>query len=262
MDNYRQFRWTSKLFSEDEMSSPVDIIKMHTEELTEEWNMDIETFIIMDARNENASQPAAVSAIRDFCEDYPLLVRDTETVDYEVEREGIKKQNELVFREINERRETRTRWTNVSKEFLVELAKRRRRNRLSKWKKRKPAAKKPLARADDDPLLASLEEFYGKFDLVIADLEDRQELIEIEEFKQLVIQDLCDRSDALLEFKRRLPFVIQELMQKVVIHDLKHEGLLPYAPKATKTLLCDEWIEVPDDESIAYETDWIVWDEF
>ena len=272
-DHYPEaFQWaTSKLlllekrFDDDQkddgdhdVNPDVDTIWTRTGEFSQEWNMDDESIIITHSRTSKSEGEEAQRVA-------PIL--DADELDFDLdkrEREEVKMLKERVFEEMKERIQIRKRWGDVAKELVKEHKKRRRKSKCKKKKTQQGFnAKKYIPRpyfGEANPLLTSLEEFYVKFDLVVADLEDRQNLIEIEEFKQLVIQDLSDRSEALCEFKQRLPVVLQELMEKVVIHDLKHDGLLPNKPKRIKPLLCDEWIELAEDEPIADEADWIVCD--
>ena len=71
---------------------------------------------------------------------------------------------------------------------------------------------------------SELEDFYVRYDDVMSELLDRMELIELHGFKQLVIQDLSERSVAVQSHQSRLQLVLRELMQKFVIDELIEEG--------------------------------------
>ena len=263
--------WTSQLFSVDHVdscsSSPtVNNVWSHPEELTQEWNADDDSYIVRRNSAEVLTQKAQGKG------------GDDDVVSFhsqEEERKEIKKMmKEYVFKEMKQRIRIRAKFKrDVIKELLGECEKRQKQShssqeRIIRDSQRNRAVSGATGEGSNSNklLVASLEEYYEKFDLVVADLEDRQELIELAEFKQLVIQDLNDRSEARMEFQQKLPVVLRELMGQVVIHDLKHDGMLPNLPSSRsqqrRPLLCDEWIEVPkdDDETLVLltdESDWI-----
>ena len=246
----------------------VDTICARTCEYSkEEWDMDEELFVL--SQHDSTSNDGETEKIKPVHDDEKDEVYndDSRFELEEQEKEEVRRLKENVFEEMKERIKIRKTWKKVGKQLQIEHKRRRRKRKSRNGKNhQRPNARKHFTRPhhkeeQNNTMLTSLQEFYEKFDLVVADLEDRQNLIEIEEFKQLVIQDLSDRSEALHEFKQRLPVVLQELMEKVVIHDLKHDGLLPNTPKRLKPLLCDEWIELADDEPIADESDWILCDD-
>jgi hypothetical protein len=122
----------------------------------------------------------------------------------------------------------RAKWPTVRRAFFVALWMREIRMRLTGQRKTKEESSTPRLKTKSmNEKLKNLEEFYRKFDAVVEELEDRTDLIELEGFKQLVIREIAERSEALRKFQERLKLVQGQLIQKFVIDDLVEEGLIP-----------------------------------
>lgn len=100
----------------------------------------------------------------------------------------------------------------------------------------------------EQPLL-DLEEYYRKFDSCLEELQDRNEIMELEAFKQLVIREVEEQAEAKQEFRERLKVVHGQLMQKFIVDELIQGGLYSGEPtqrRPTRETL-DEWIHISDD---------------
>lgn len=101
------------------------------------------------------------------------------------------------------------------------------------------------ARTEEQPL-RDLEEYYRKFDTCLEELEDRNEIMELEAFKQLVIREVEERAEALQVFRERLKVAHGQLMQKFIVDELI-EGGLYLRPRRSKETL-NEWIDINEDD--------------
>jgi len=95
--------------------------------------------------------------------------------------------------------------------------------------------------------LLDLEGYYRKFDSCLEELHDRNDIMELEGFKQLVIREVEERAEALQIFQERLKVVHGQLMQKFIVDELIEGGLYsgPRRPKET----LNEWIHISEDFS-------------
>ena len=121
-----------------------------------------------------------------------------------------------------------------------------------------------------DKSLIDLTEFYRKFDACIEELHDRNEIMELEAFKQLVIREVEERAEALQKFRERLKIVHGQLMQKFIVDDLIEGGLYtePTQKKRQRETL-NEWVKVGEgimgqrnrfSENSAERSDWVFCD--
>lgn len=158
----------------------------------------------------------------------------------------------------------RTKWAAVSKAFLAEVAIHKS-SRMNQQKTNKSMSDR-VKQAPKDSIHLDLEDFYRKFDIVLDELMDRMELIELQEFQQLVIHDLSDRCQAVQTFRGRLELVQRELMQKFVIDELIEDGLLssenPSADKFDNEEDFD-WVSVQDSTRSTWEetlddSEWLI----
>jgi len=74
-------------------------------------------------------------------------------------------------------------------------------------------------------ILQDLADYYRRFDLCLEELHERNEIIDLEAFKQLVIREVEERAEALHRFRERLKVVHGQLMQKFIIDELILGGL-------------------------------------
>lgn len=121
-----------------------------------------------------------------------------------------------------------------------------------------------------DKSLIDLAEFYRKFDACIEELHDRNEIMELEAFKQLVIREVEERAEALQKFRERLKIVHGQLMQKFIVDELIEGGLYiePTQKKRQRETL-NEWVKVGEgimgqrnqfSENSAERSDWVFCD--
>jgi hypothetical protein len=180
----------------------------------------------------------------------------------------------LISKELKNRTDNRLsirqQWRAVTQAVLIETAnrklKKRRPKKLGKAKNL-PSKKTRIESVEDDPLrFSDLEEFYLKYDVVMEDLDDRRELVELQGFKQLVIEELFNRSEAWQQFQFRLKLVQRYLMQKFVIDELIEEGFIT-APESSSSHDDDddeserlEWVSVNSPSEFTDE--WVMCDDF
>ena len=119
--------------------------------------------------------------------------------------------------------------------------------------------------------LRDLAEFYRKFDACIEELHDRNEIMELEAFKQLVIHEVEERAEALQQFRERLKIVHGQLMQKFIVDELIEGGLYaePMQKKRQRETL-NEWVQVGEgikgpgnnqiSENLAERSEWVFCD--
>jgi hypothetical protein len=180
----------------------------------------------------------------------------------------------LISKELKNRTDTRIsirqQWRALTQAVFIETANRKLKKRRSKKlgkAKNLPSKKAQIESVEDDPLrFSDLEEFYQKYDVVMEDLDDRRELVELQGFKQLVIEELFNRSEAWQQFQLRVKLVQHELMQKFVIDELIEEGFI-IAPESSSSHNDDddeserlEWVSV--NGPYEFTDEWVMCDDF
>jgi hypothetical protein len=149
-----------------------------------------------------------------------------------------------------ERKSLREGWRILREEFFLEVFRsrilHRRTIRLRKFREideriqnqRRVIAKKPLL---------DLEEYYRKFDSCLEELHDRNEIMELEAFKQLVIREIEERAEAQKVYREHLKVVHGQLMQKFIVDELIQGGLYSGPARRRPRETLDEWIHISDD---------------
>ena len=74
-------------------------------------------------------------------------------------------------------------------------------------------------------ILDDLADFYRRFDACLDELHERNEIMDLEAFKQLVIREVQERAEALNKFRERLKVVHGQLFQKFIVDELIEGGL-------------------------------------
>ena len=142
--------------------------------------------------------------------------------------------------------------------------------RLQKLRELDERIRKHRHRLSRERALLDLAEFYSKFDACIEELHDRNEIMELEAFKQLVIREVEERAEALQNFRERLKIVHGQLMQKFIVDELIEGGLYaePTRKKRHREML-NEWVQVDEgskgqrnqnSENSAERSEWVVCD--
>lgn len=98
--------------------------------------------------------------------------------------------------------------------------------------------------------IRELVAFYLRFDTCLAELHERNEIMDLEAFKQLVIREIQERGDSLNDYRERLKVVHGQLMQKFIVDELIEGGLydsseLPSRRRQNEIL--NEWIDIDQD---------------
>lgn len=138
----------------------------------------------------------------------------------------------------------------VLKQDLVQASIQRRktkriRSRLQRLRELDERIQAKQRQSSIETYLLDLSEFYRKFDACIEELHDRNEIMELEAFKQLVIREVEERAEALQKFRERLKIVHGQLMQKFIVDELIEGGLYtePMQKKRHRETLND-WVQV------------------
>jgi hypothetical protein len=101
-------------------------------------------------------------------------------------------------------------------------------------------------RLPENPIL-ELAAYYRRFDACLHELHERNEIMDLEAFKQLVIREVQERAEALNKFRERLKVVHGQLMQKFIVDELIEGGLFTGPSRRRPKEILDEWIEIDDD---------------
>eukprot|EP00934_Nitzschia_sp_Nitz4_P001423 Nitzschia sp. Nitz4//scaffold188_size43225//34805//35731//NITZ4_007349-RA/size43225-processed-gene-0.24-mRNA-1//1//CDS//3329539856//1423//frame0 len=109
-------------------------------------------------------------------------------------------------------------WQALKEEFFVALVRRQIQRATSSPK---PSITTPLPKRTWrlNSTLLDLQEYYRKLDACIQELEDRNEIIELEGFKQLVIRELQERAEAKEQHRKHLQVVHGQLMQRFLMEE-------------------------------------------
>ncbi len=166
----------------------------------------------------------------------------------------------------------RNQWQTLRKDIFLEVAKRRtsqlkiqRLRRIQDLDDRIRTQRRVILNKS----LVPLQEFYRKFDACLDELHDRNEIIELEAFKQLVIREVEERAEAVHDSRERMKIVHGQLMQKFIVKELIEGGLYSQPTIIDENL--HEWIQVGDQcrgpihvvtDSSDDRSEWVVCDFF
>ena len=103
-------------------------------------------------------------------------------------------------------------------------------------------------------ILDDLADFYRRFDSCLDELHERNEIMDLEAFKQLVIREVQERAEALNKFRERLKVVHGQLFQKFIVDELIEGGLYQKNDDQsarrrrpnTNEIWNEEWIEIDE----------------
>ena len=107
----------------------------------------------------------------------------------------------------------------------------------------------------NDRILDDLANFYRRFDACLDELHERNEIMDLEAFKQLVIREVQERAEALDKFRERLKVVHGQLFQKFIVdeliegglyHDTLLMGLAARRRVTPNEIWNEEWIEIDE----------------
>jgi hypothetical protein len=142
------------------------------------------------------------------------------------------------------------RWRELRTEVLAEVKRRQtyesQRTRIKNLETVDAQTRARSRRLPENPILA-LSEYYRRFDTCLDELQERNEIMDLEAFKQLVIREVQDRADALNKFRERLKVVHGQLMQKFIVEELIEGGLYTGPSGRRPNEIWNEWIEIDED---------------
>ena len=99
--------------------------------------------------------------------------------------------------------------------------------------------------------IRELATFYLRFDTCLAELFERNEIMDLEAFKQLVIREIQERGDSLNDYRERMKVVHGQLMQKFIVDELIEGGLYDSSSeppcRRRENEILNEWIDIDQD---------------
>lgn len=199
-----------------------------------------------------------VNRNRRHTDDYSIFPTTTTTTAKD-QHDSQKKNKVLMLLQLEQVLATRSaiqeKWDTLRTEFFVELVRRqlhRKQIRNQKIELLERMQRQRRRQIQMDSNILELEEFYRKFDICLEELHERNDIMELEGFKQLVIREVEERAEAVELFRERLKVVHGQLMQRFIVDELIEGGLYD-GPKRRKPLpreeMLYEWVHVEDEDN-------------